>query len=151
MILLATSMTRLRGAGRRGTFLLPLVPLLLGFAQLREGRMLIVHVHVHARPEFVEAFIAATRENALASRQEAGLVRFDVVQETGDPTRFVLIEIYRTEEDPSRHKATPHYAKWRDAVEGMMAEARRSMKYRAVDPQTRSWEYPSRDLPTASA
>ena len=74
------------------------------------------------------------------SREEPGVVRFDVVQQTDDPTRFVLVEIYRTGEDPARHKATAHYATWRDAVEPLMAEPRRSVKYHALSPAPSGWE-----------
>jgi quinol monooxygenase YgiN len=90
--------------------------------------MLIVHVHVHVTPESVDAFREATLENARSSVQEPGVVRFDVIQQADDPRRFVLVEIYRTADDPARHKETAHYAAWRDAVEPMMAEPRRSVK-----------------------
>ncbi len=96
--------------------------------------MLIVHVHVHVTPESVDAFVAATLENARHSVQEPGVVRFDVVQQDDDPTRFLLVEIYRTPDDPARHKATAHYAAWRDAVEPLMAEPRRSVKYHELFP-----------------
>jgi autoinducer 2-degrading protein len=96
--------------------------------------MLIVHVAVHVLPDHVGAFIAATLANASASILEPGVFRFDVVQQEDDPTRFLLIEIYRTADDPARHKATAHYAAWRDAVEPMMAEPRRGVKYRGVFP-----------------
>ena len=103
--------------------------------------MLIVHVFVHVKPESVDAFAAATLENARNSVQEPGIVRFDVVQQEDDPTRFLLIEIYRTSSDPARHKETTHYAAWRDAVEPMMAEPRRSVRYRALFPDaTAEWE-----------
>ena len=104
--------------------------------------MLIVHVHVHVKPDAVDAFAAATLENARNSVREPGVVRFDVVQQEDDPTRFVLVEIYRTPEDPAHHKATAHYAAWRDAVEPMMAEPRRSVKYRARFPDAAAWEMP---------
>ena len=105
--------------------------------------MIIVHVFVHVKAEAVEAFAAATRENARNSVREPGVVRFDVVQQEDDPTRFVLVEIYRTGDDPTRHKATAHYATWRDAVEPMMAEPRRSVKYRALFPEPARWELPA--------
>ncbi len=108
--------------------------------------MLIVQVHVHVRPDSVDAFAAATRENARHSVQEPGVVRFDVVQQEDDPTRFLLLEIYRTPEDPARHKETAHYAAWRDAVEPMMAEPRRSVKYHALFPEPALWEL-SGELP----
>ena len=104
--------------------------------------MLVVHVFVRVKPESAEAFVAATLENARASVREPGVVRFDVLRQEDDPTRFLLMEIYRTPEDPARHKATPHYAAWRDAVEPMMAEPRRSVKYRALAPDAARWEYP---------
>ena len=104
--------------------------------------MLIVHVFVHVKADSVDAFAAATLENARNSIREPGVVRFDVVQQEDDPTRFLLIEIYRTPQDPARHKETAHYATWRDAVEPMMAEPRRSVKYRALFPETAAWERP---------
>ena len=104
--------------------------------------MLVVHVFVHVKPEAVDAFGVATLENARSSVQEPGVVRFDVIQQADDPTRFVLVEIYRTPDDPARHKQTAHYAAWRDAVEPMMAEPRRSVKYRAVFPEPAGWEMP---------
>ena len=102
--------------------------------------MLIVHVFVHVTPQSVDPFIAATLENGRNSVREPGVVRFDVVQQEDDPTRFLLIEIYRTAADPARHKETAHYATWRDAVEPMMAEPRRSVKYRALFPEPAEWE-----------
>ena len=104
--------------------------------------MLIVHVHVRVRPDAVAAFEAATRENARHSTQEPGVVRFDVLQQEDDPTAFLLVEIYRTPDDPAQHKETAHYAAWRDAVAAMMAEPRRSVKYRALVPDASGWEYP---------
>jgi quinol monooxygenase YgiN len=101
--------------------------------------MLVVHVHVHVKPEALEAFIAATVENARHSIQEPGIARFDVVQQTDDPTRFVLIEVYRTADDAGRHKETAHYAKWRNAVAPMMAEPRSSVKYANVFPADDAW------------
>jgi len=104
--------------------------------------MIIVHVHVHVKPDSVEDFTAATLENARNSIREPGVVRFDVVRQEDDPTRFVLIEIYRTADDPARHKATAHYAVWRDAVEPMMAEPRRSVRYHEIFPEQGAWELP---------
>jgi Uncharacterized conserved protein len=104
--------------------------------------MVIVHVFVQVKPDSVEAFEAATLENARNSVREPGVVRFDVVQQDDDPSRFVLIEIYRTAEDQAHHKATAHYAAWRDAVEAMMAEPRRSVRYREIFPEPAAWEIP---------
>jgi len=101
--------------------------------------MLVVHVHVHVKPETVDAFKAATVENARNSIREPGIARFDMIQQTDDPTRFVLIEVYRTPDDPARHKETAHYAKWRNAVAPLMAEPRSSVKYANVFPEDAGW------------
>ena len=101
--------------------------------------MLIVHVHVHVKPESVANFREATIENARSSVLEPGIARFDVVQQQDDPTRFALIEVYRTDEAVAAHRETDHYAKWRDAVAPMMAEPRNSMKYIAVFPDPQGW------------
>ncbi|MCX7827140.1 MAG: antibiotic biosynthesis monooxygenase [Verrucomicrobiae bacterium] len=101
--------------------------------------MLIVHVHVHVKPECVEAFKQASIENARNSLQEPGIARFDVCQQTDDPTRFVLVEVYRTPDAPAKHKETAHYAKWRDAVAPMMAEPRTSVKFSNVAPPDAEW------------
>jgi quinol monooxygenase YgiN len=113
----------------------------LGWSMAGKGvRMLIVHVFVHVTPESVEAFKTATIENARHSVQEAGIARFDVFQQHDDPTRFVLVEVYRTAADPARHKATTHYATWRDTVAAMMAEPRRSITYTNIFPEDTGWE-----------
>jgi autoinducer 2-degrading protein len=94
--------------------------------------MLIVHVHVHVKPDSVEAFRQATLENAHHSVQEPGVVRFDVIEQQDDPTRFVLVEVYRSVEATTAHKETAHYAQWRDTVASMMAEPRNSVKFSEV-------------------
>ena len=101
--------------------------------------MLVVHVFVHVKPGQVEAFKSATLENARNSVQEPGIARFDVIQQQDDPTRFVLVEVYRTPDDPARHKETAHYQKWRDTVAPMMAEPRSSIKYANLYPDDAGW------------
>jgi quinol monooxygenase YgiN len=101
--------------------------------------MFIVHVFVHVKPEWVAAFGEATIENARNSIKESGIARFDVIQQQDDPTRFVLVEVYRTPADPGKHKETAHYAKWRDTVAEMMAEPRSSFKYDNVFPDDGEW------------
>ena len=102
--------------------------------------MFIVHVFVHVKPDQVEAFRVATLENARDSIQEPGIARFDVLQQQDDSTRFVLVEVYRTSDDPARHKETTHYQKWRDTVADMMAEPRTSVKYTNVFPPEADWD-----------
>ena len=98
------------------------------------GSLLVVHVHVRVKREAEEAFRAASVANAEASRREPGDVRFDLLADREDPGHFVLVEIYRDAGASAAHKGTAHYATWRDAVAGLMAEPRRSEKYVNVSP-----------------
>ena len=101
--------------------------------------MLVVLVHVRVKPESVEAFKQATIENASASIREPGIARFDFVQQADDPTRFMLVEVYRTPDAPAAHKETKHYQVWRDTVASMMAEPRSSVKFTNVFPGNEGW------------
>jgi quinol monooxygenase YgiN len=101
--------------------------------------MQIVHVHVNVKPEFIEAFKQATIENASNSVKEAGIARFDVLQQTDDPTRFILVEIYKSADAPGAHKETAHYKRWRDTVMPMMAEPRQGIKYSNIFPGDSNW------------
>src|SRR5512145_1282546 len=101
--------------------------------------MLITLVHIHVKPEQVEAFIAATLDNVRNSVQESGIARFDFIQQVDDPTRFTLIEVYRTADDPAKHKETAHYLRWRDTVTDMMAEPRVGLRYSNIFPEDAGW------------
>lgn len=101
--------------------------------------MNIVLVHVHVKPEFVDAFKQASLENASNSVKEEGIARFDVIQQADDPTRFILVEIYKTAEAQSAHKEMAHYLTWRDTVAEMMAEPRQGVKYSNIFPADGGW------------
>jgi len=101
--------------------------------------MLVVHIHVHVKPECVEAFKQATLINARASVQEPGIAQFDVVQRQDDPTRFVFVEVYRDAVAAAAHKETAHYPVWRDTVAPMMAEPRQPVKFENIFPEDKDW------------
>lgn len=101
--------------------------------------MLIVHVHIIVKPDCIEAFKEATIENARNSRKEPGIVRFDVIQQNDDPTRFVLVEVYRSVEATAAHKETAHYAAWRHRAEPLMAAPRTRLQYTNVSPGEEGW------------
>jgi (4S)-4-hydroxy-5-phosphonooxypentane-2,3-dione isomerase len=101
--------------------------------------LVVVHVHVRVTPGSVEAFREATLANASESVHEPGVARFDVIQSVADPTRFVLVEVYRTAQAPAAHKDTAHYQKWRDTVAPMMAEPRSSHTYVNLFPDDAGW------------
>ena len=101
--------------------------------------MHIVHVYVHVKPECVEEFIRASNTNACQSIQEPGIARFDVIQQTDNPARFLLLEVYRSPEDVAKHKQTEHYAAWAETVEDMLAEPRSKTIYQNCFPDDDGW------------
>lgn len=101
--------------------------------------MLIIHVHIQVKPEHVEAFKTATLANAAASSREAGVAGFDFCQQQDDPTRFILVEAYRSPAGHAAHRETAHYATWRDTVGPMMAVTRTSVKYQNLFPADSGW------------
>jgi quinol monooxygenase YgiN len=96
--------------------------------------MLIVHVHVQVKPDQVQAFKTASVENSRQSLTEPGIAQFDILQQQDDPTKFLLVEVYRTPEAPAAHKQTAHYQTWAETVESMLATPRFSVKFDKVYP-----------------
>ncbi len=101
--------------------------------------MHIVHVFIHVKAEQLDAFKQASQVNALNSMEEPGIARFDFLQQGDDPTRFLLVEVYRTPEDAVKHKETPHYNRWRETVEPLLAEPRTRIVYRNLHPDDSGW------------
>ena len=101
--------------------------------------LLLVHVDIAVVPDQLDAFLAATQENAVASRDEPGIIRFDVLSDRADPTRVLLVEIYRDEAAAVAHKDTSHYQRWRDTVALMMARPREATRYVNTSPDDSDW------------
>lgn len=101
--------------------------------------MLVVVINIRVKPGMLEAFQAASVENARNSLGEPGIARFDILQNEADPTRFLFIEVYRVPEARAAHRATAHYAAWRDAVADMMAEPRTGVEFQNVFPGDEGW------------
>ena len=101
--------------------------------------MHIVHVFIHVKTDKVEEFKAATVDNARNSLKEPGVARFDFIRQADDPTRFVLVEVYRTSEDAAKHKETAHYNRWRESVEPLLAEPRTRTIFQNVFPDEAGW------------
>ncbi len=101
--------------------------------------LLVVHVDVAVVPDQIAPFLAATEANARSSREEPGVVRFDVLSDRADPSHLVLVEIYRDEAAAAAHKETEHYARWRDTVAPMMARPRQATRYANASPADDGW------------
>ena len=96
--------------------------------------MTVTCVYVHVKAGAVEEFIEATTANHSESVKEPGNIRFDLIQQPDDPSRFMIYEVYETEEAAAAHKNTNHYLVWRDAVKDMMEEPRKGVKYKIIQP-----------------
>jgi len=101
--------------------------------------MVILIVHVHVKLEYIEAFREATIENARNSIKEPGIAQFDLLQQSDDPSRFVLYEAYRNAEGPPQHRETTHYRTWLGRVTDMLAEDRTRVFYSNVHPPDAEW------------
>ena len=101
--------------------------------------MLVVHVYIEVKPNRIKDFIEASIMNARESLKEPGIARFDLLQDKENPRKFVLNEVYRTNEAPASHKQTAHYKQWNEAVAEMMAGARKKRIYDNVFPQDGEW------------
>jgi quinol monooxygenase YgiN len=91
--------------------------------------MIAVLVHVHVKKGSEDVFRQASIENAKSSLTEPGFLRFDVIQQADDPSRFILYEAYQNAEVPVKHKETAHYLKWRGIVDPLMEDTRYGVKY----------------------
>ncbi|MFA6471138.1 MAG: antibiotic biosynthesis monooxygenase [Candidatus Latescibacterota bacterium] len=100
--------------------------------------MIVNAVTIYVKSEFVDDFIRATTDNHRNSIKEPGILRFDFLQCTDDPTRFLLYEMYKNAEAVASHKETPHYLRWRDTVADWMAKPREGIPHRMICPEQRS-------------
>jgi (4S)-4-hydroxy-5-phosphonooxypentane-2,3-dione isomerase len=107
--------------------------------ELKEEIMLVAIINVHVKSDFIEGFKTASLDNASNSVKEPGVIRFDVYQQSDDPSRYTLVEIYKTDEDVTRHRETTHYVRWRDTVTAMMVEPRTRTTHRIVYPVESEW------------
>ena len=96
--------------------------------------MQVTIVHVHVKQDHIDDFIEASRLNHEASVIEPGNLRFDVLQSSDDPSRFVLYEAYRDDEEAAKHKQTEHYLTWRNTVADWMQKPRKGISYIGLFP-----------------
>jgi autoinducer 2-degrading protein len=96
--------------------------------------MQVTIVHVHVKQDYIDDFIEASRLNHEASVKEPGNLRFDVLQSSDDPSRFVLYEAYRDAEEAAKHKQTEHYLNWRNTVADWMEEPRKGISFNGLFP-----------------
>jgi len=97
--------------------------------------MHMIMVRLEVKPERVDDFLKLVTFNASESRKEPGNLRFDVVRSVDNRTRFALYEVYRDDAAVQAHRATPHFAKWRAEIEGLLVTPRISELFTSVIPE----------------
>ncbi len=100
--------------------------------------MIVNVVTVFVKPEHIDDFIAATRANHEGSRTEPGNFRFDFLQSAEDPARFLLYEVFASQEAVEAHRKTGHYLAWRAQAEPWMAKPREGRPHRVIAPSDAS-------------
>ncbi len=100
--------------------------------------MIVTCVYVHVKPDAVDAFINATISNHSETVKEDGNIRFDFIQQADDPSRFMIYEVFESEDAVAKHKKTSHYLTWRDSVADFMAESRQGIRYKIIEPSDRT-------------
>ena len=84
--------------------------------------MLALLVSVKVKPEMRTKFLEAIEDDAVCSvRDEPGCLRFEVLEDQGDPNHFFFYEVYRDEQALEAHRAAPHYARWRQVATDVLA------------------------------
>ncbi len=72
--------------------------------------MFIMLVKLQVKPELVDEFRDAIVTNAeLSVQRDWGCVRFDVLQQQDDSTRWILYEVYDEEQAWVDHRAAAHF------------------------------------------
>ncbi|MBR9999988.1 MAG: antibiotic biosynthesis monooxygenase [Cyclobacteriaceae bacterium] len=100
--------------------------------------MIVTFVHVWVKEDRINDFIQATLSNHSKSVREAGNLRFDVLQDSNDPAKFVLYEAYESDAAAADHKDTPHYLHWKETVADWMLKPREGIKHRIIAPADKS-------------
>jgi len=84
--------------------------------------MYVLVVTIDIKPQFKDRFMAEMLDDARGSvRDEPGCLRFDVIQDEKEPNRIYLYEVYADRAAFDVHMTTPHFLKWKSAVQDWFA------------------------------
>lgn len=100
--------------------------------------MIATIVNIWVKPDNIDEFIEASRKNHINSIREPGNLKFDILQDAVDPSKFTFYEVFESETDVITHKNTAHYLEWRDSVANWMAKTREGIKHHVVFPKDRA-------------
>lgn len=84
--------------------------------------MIIVVIRVKVNPNQVSDFQKLTFANAQDRTNSTGNLRFEVYQQTEDPTHFVMIEVFQTQADIDAYYATESYQAWHATTADMIVD-----------------------------
>jgi autoinducer 2-degrading protein len=85
--------------------------------------MLALIVTAKVKPAERERFLSVIEDDAICSvRDEPGCVRFEVLQDQSDQDTFYFLEVYRDQAAMDAHTKTPHFARWAEARDQVLAQ-----------------------------
>ena len=97
-------------------------------------------VTVDVKPEHKDRFIQETLLNARASiKDEPGCVRWDVLQDTENPNRIYLYEVYRDKAAEDAHVKMPHFLRWEEATKDWFAKPYQVAVCDSIFPEDSVW------------
>ena len=65
---------------------------------------------IKAKPEFLEEIKAGLSGLVAPTRKETGCIQYDLHQDQKDPTTFIFLEEWESQEHLTAHSAAPHIA-----------------------------------------
>ena len=76
--------------------------------------------HIEVMPSSKNQGAALLRELGTASRKEAGVVRFEVLQRSAPSSHFLLLEMWKDKEALDAHAGSAHAKAFRDKIKPML-------------------------------
>jgi quinol monooxygenase YgiN len=92
-----------------------------------------VLTHADAIPPAKDTALVLLQQLAETSRQEAGSVRFEVLQQSSRLNHCTVVEIWRDEQALAAHAMAAHTRQFRDAFQPMSGSLYDERLYRALD------------------
>jgi len=102
--------------------------------------MYIFQFHHYIKPEMIEAYKAASIENARQTVLEAGILRFEVFQDVKDPGHFSLLEVYRDLQAREYHLQTAHFLQWKEVALQAFDHRGQGEEYNPIFPAAEVWQ-----------
>jgi autoinducer 2-degrading protein len=97
---------------------------------------LVLFVTVEIKPEQRDRFLQVIEDDATCSvRDEPGCLRFEVLQDEQDQNTYYFCEVYRDTAALDAHQQMPHFQRWREASEHVLASPAKRIRAAKLFPR----------------